>query len=385
MKWFSRLSSSSLILATILLGSSRPGAGQTTSSDQSWRSTSQQGSPDGNINPTRTVASHTTTGDRTSDATSVRRVGPDGRYIPYSDTEKETVRVNETTSRTIERTYGRDPDGNRTLIQERQEETRSLPGGEQEVTRTVSNPDGDGKLQVIQRESEDSKQISPGVRVTNSTLFTPDIEGYFSPAIRSEKRETTSNDGTIESRKSTLLKDGTGQWKLSEVRESTSTPDGSNARTKEERVLRPDAEGKLSLAERTVSKESQGSAGEKHETLDTYSTNVPGVAGDNGLQLVQRETTVQRSSAGAQSTVRQVEKAPPGSFGGGLGLTEETIDIVRPNASGTADQSRTILTTDSDGRLNQVLVDTGKTGDPAAVKVDTKDTKAPAKPATNTK
>ena len=357
-------------------------SGQTTSSDQSWRSSSQQGSPDGNINPTRTVASHTATGDRTSDATSVQRVGPDGRYIPYSDTEKETVRVNETTSRTIERTYGRDPDGNRTLIQERQEETRSLPGGEQQVTRTLSNPDGNGKLQVIQRESEDSKQISPGVRVTNSTLFTPDIEGRFSPAIRSEKRETTSNEGTVESRKSTLLKDGTGQWKLSEVRESTSKPDGSDARTKEERVLRPDPQGKLSLIERTVSKESQGGEGDRHETVEKYSTDVPGVAGDNGLQLVQRETTVQRSSAGTQSTVRQVQKAHPGSLGGGLGLTEETIDIVRPNASGTATQSLSILTTDSDGRLNQVLVDTGKTGDPGAVKVDTK---APASPATKAK
>lgn len=382
MKVFSHLSLSSLILAAMLFSLPRAGLGQTTSSDQSWTTTSQQGSPDGNINPTRTTASHTETGDRKSDSTSVERVGPDGRYIPYSDTEKETVRVNETTSRIIERTYGRDPDGNRTLIQERQEETRSLSGGEQKVTRTLSNPDGEGKLQVIQRESEDTKQISPGVRVTNNTLFTPDIEGRFSPAIRSEKRETTSNDGTIESRKSTLLKDGTGQWKLSEVRESTSTREGNDARIKEERVLRPDPEGELSLVERTLSRESQGGAGDKRETIDTYSTNVPGVAGDNGLQLVQRETTVQRTSAGSQNTVRQVEKAHPGSLGGGLRLTEETIDIVRPNASGTADQSHTILTTDSDGRLNQVLVDTGKTGDPGAVKVDTK---APASPATKTK
>ena len=382
MKSFSHFSPSSLILAAMLLGLPRAGIGQTTSGDQSWTSTSQQATRDGNMNATRTVASHTETGERKNDSTSVQRVGPDGRYIPYSDTEKETVRVNETTVRQIERTFGTDADGQRTLIQERQEETSNLPGGEQKVTRTLSNPDGDGKLQVVQRELEDSRQIGPGVRVTNSTLFTPDIEGRFSPAIRSEKRETTGNDGTIESRKSTLLKDGTGQWKLSEVRESTSKPESGDARTKEERVLRPDPEGKLSLIERIVSKESQGSEGAKHETVEKYSTDVPGVAGDNGLQLVQRETTVQRSSAGAQSTVRQVETAHPGSVGGGLGLTEETIDIVRPNASGTANQSLTILTTDSDGRLNQVLVDTGKTGDPGAVRVDTK---APASPATKTK
>ena len=382
MKVFSHLSPSSLILAAMLFGLPRAGIGQTTSGDQSRSSSGQQASPDGNINPTRTLASHTETGDRTSESTSVERVGPDGRYVPYSDTEKETVRINETTSRTIERTYGRDPDGHRTLIQEQQEETRTLSGGEQKVTRTLSNPDGDGKLQVVRRELEDSKEVSPGVRVTNTNLLMPDINGGFSPAVRTEQRETRATDGTVESKKSTLITDGVGGWKLSEVRESTSKPESADVRSKDERVLRPDANGQLAVVERTVSKEAQDSSGEKRATVEKYSTTVPGVAGDNGLQLVQKGTTIERSSNGAQSTVRQVEKAHPGSLGGGLGLTEETIEIVRPNASGTADKSLTILTPDSDGRLGQVWVDTGKTGDPAAVKVDTK---APAKPATKTK
>jgi len=382
MKLFSHPSPSSLILAAMLCSFPRAGIAQTTSGDQSWTSTNQQGSPDGNINPTRTRASHTETSDRKSDSTSVERVGPDGSYIPYSDTEKETVRINETTSRTIERSYGRDPDGHRTLIQERQEETSTLSGGEQKVTRTLSNPDGDGKLQVVQRELEDSKEVNPGVRVTDTTLLMPDVNGGFTPAVRTEQRETQGADGTIESRKSTLMTDGIGGWKLSEVRESTSKPESADVRSKEERVLRPDANGQLAVVERTVSEEAEDSSGEKHATVEKYSTDVPGVAGDNGLQLVQRETTVQRPSAGAQRTVRQVEKVHPGSLGGGLGLTEETIDIVRPNASGRADENHTILTTDSDGRLSQVWVDTGKTGDPGAVKVDTK---APANQATKTK
>jgi hypothetical protein len=353
--------------------------GQTASGDQSWTSSSQLGSADGNINPTRTTASHSETGDRTSDRTAVERVGVDGRYVPYSDIEKESVRVNDATVRTIERIFGRDPDGHRVLIQERQEETHSLAGGEQKVTRTMSNPDGDGKLQVMRREEEDSKQVSPGVRVTNTTLLMPDINSGFSATVRTEQRETRNTDGTVESKKSTLITDGIGGWKLSEVRESTSKPEDGGLRTKEERVLRPDGNGQLAVMERTVSKEAQDSSGEKRATVETYSTNVPGVAGDSGLQLVQRETTVQRTATGNQSTVRQVEKARPGSLDGGLGLTEETIDIVRPNASGTADESHTILTTDSYGRLGQVLVDMGKTGDPGAVKVDTK---SPAKPST---
>src|SRR5579863_2695903 len=268
MKLFSHLSPSSLILAAMLFSLPRTGLGQTTSSDQSWTSTSQQGSPDGNINPTRTTASHTETGNRTSDGTSVERVGPDGRYIPYSDTEKETVRVNETTSRTIERTYGRDADGRRTLIQQRQEETQTLSGGEQKITRTLSNPDGDGKLQVVRRELEDSREVSPGLRVTNTNWLMPDINGGFSPAVRTEQRETRDTDGTVESRKSTLLTNGTGGWNLSEVRESTSKPVSADMRSKEERVLRPDANGQLEVVERTVSKEAQDSSGEKRATVE---------------------------------------------------------------------------------------------------------------------
>ncbi len=233
MRFFSVRSRSLLIPAVMLFSLPNLGIGQTASGDQSWNTNSQQSSPNGNINPTRTSTSHTERGDRTIDRTSAERVGADGRYIPYSDREKETVRVNDTTSRTIERMYGRDADGRRTLIQERQEETRTLPGGEQKVTRTMSNPDGDGKLQVVRREQEDSKEVSPGVRVTNTTLLMPDINGGFSAAVRTEQRETRDSDGTIKSTKSTLITDSIGGWKLSEVRESTSKPESADLRSKE--------------------------------------------------------------------------------------------------------------------------------------------------------
>jgi len=341
-------------------------------SNQSWTSSSQQESPNATINPLRTTESHTESDSRAVNRTSVETMGMDGRYVPYSDIETQSARVNDSTVRTIQRAYGRDVDGHRVLIQEKQEEIRSLPGGGQTVTRTFSNPDANGALQVVQRELEDSKQISPGVRVTNTTIFSPDINGGLSPAVRTEQKETRGADGTIESSKSTLLNDGTSAWRLSEVRESTSTPAGPELRTKEERIFHPDSTGKLALAERTVSHESQASGGEKRATVDTYSTNVPGVAGDNSLQLVQRATTVQRNSGGTQSTIQQVEQPRPGSVGGSLHVTQEAIDIVRPDASGNARQSRTILTPASDGRMGQVWVDNGKTDNPAAIQIDTK-------------
>jgi hypothetical protein len=311
------------------------------------------------------------------DSTSVETLGPDGRYVPYSDTEKESLRINDTTVRNVERTYGRDSDGHRTLIQERQEESRTLPGGEQKVTRTISNPDANGGLQVVQRALEDSKQLSPGVRLTNTTVFTPSANGGFSAVVQTEQRETKSSDGTVASKKSTLLSDGSGGWNLSEVRESTTRQDGQ-ARSKDERVLRPDSSGNLAVVEHTVNKQVQSASGEKRDTIETYSADVPGVAGDGSLQLVQRETTVQRSTPGGpQRTVRQIEQTRPGDSSSGLHLTQEAIDIVKPGGSGIADQSRIVLTTDSDGRLSQVWINTTKTNNPSAIKVDTGSAKKP--------
>ncbi len=350
---------------------------QDSSKPRSWTATSQQGTPGGALNPARTKETHTEANGRVLDSTSVEALGPDGRYVPYSDTEKESVRINDTTVRKIERTYGRDSDGRRTLIQERQEESRTLSGGEQKVTRTISSPDANGGLQVVQRELEDSRQVNPGVRVTNTTVLTPDANGGFSAAVQTEQRDTKSTDGTVASTKSTLLSDGAGGWKLSEVRESTTTQDGQ-LRNKDERVLRPDSSGTLTVVEHTVNKQGQTAAGEKRDTLETYSTNVPGVAGDGSLQLVQRETTVQRSTPGGQQrTVHQIEQPRPGESSDGLRLTQEAIDIVRPGTSGTTDQSHVVLTTDSDGRLTQVWVDTAKTDKPSAVKVDTGSAKKP--------
>ena len=366
------LKSSALVSLMAALGIPQICRAQDTLGNQSWTGSSQQGYAGGALNPTRTNETHTEADGRVVDKTSVETLGPDGRYVPYSNTEKESRRINDTTVRGVERTFARDSDGQRILIQERQEESRTLPGGEQKVTRIISNPDANGRLQVVQRELEESKPLSPGVRVTNTTLLAPDGNGGFSAAVQTEERETKSSDGSVESKKSTLLPDGTGGWKVSEVRESKTQKDGP-VRSKDELVLRPDSNGKLTVVEHTVNKQGQPGTAERRETTEIYSTNVPGVAGDSDLQLVKRETTIQRTlTEGEQNTVRQIEQPRPGDLSNSLHVTQEAIDIVRPGGSGTTDESHIILTPDSDGHLGQVWIDTGKTDNPSAIKLDTK-------------
>ena len=88
---------------------------QPNNSNESWTATTQT-SVD-NTNPSRTTESHAKSGNRSVDKQRVEVLGPDGRYQPDSDTEKETVRVNATTTRTMVRTYRWDANGQRKLAQ----------------------------------------------------------------------------------------------------------------------------------------------------------------------------------------------------------------------------------------------------------------------------
>jgi len=346
-------------------GSSDSAAANT---NQSWTAKTQQQLPD-NQNPTRTSETHTEAGGRSVDAQSMERMGMDGHYEPYLDVQRETVKVDATTVRTVERTFGRDSDGRKTLVQVSEEEKHTLPGGEVKTQRTTSSPDANGALQIVQREVQDIRQISPSVQETKSTLLTPSLNGGLTASLQTTERQTKTGEHNLEFRKSTSVPDSNGNWQVSEVREGTVKGDGKDS-TKEERVLRPGTDGNLSLVERTVSKQSENAAGEKRDTMETYSTNLPGTPIDGSLRLNQRVTTVQRKGKdGAQSSEKQVEQRNPAQPSDSLRVTQEAIDIVRPGSGGSTRETQTIRSVDSNGELGVVSVDTRKQDNASAVKV----------------
>ena len=349
-------------------------AADTSSGDenQSWTATTQQQLPS-NLNPTRTSESYTQAGGRTLDNQSIETMGTDGHYSPYLDVQKETVKVDANTVRTIERSFGRDSDGRKMLVQVTEEEKRSLPGGEVKVTRSTSDPDANGALQLVQREVQDVRQISPTVQETKSTLLTPSSNGGLTASFQTTERETKTSDHTVEFHKSTSLLDSNGNWQVNEVREGTIKNDGKN-RIKEESLLHLGTDGNLSVVGRTVSKESQNAAGEKRATVETYASDPASPA--DGLRLEQRVITVHRKGDdGVQSTDKQIEQRNSGQPSDGLRVTEQAIDIVRPGAGGTTRETQTVRSLDSNGELGVVSVDTRKQENAPAVQVDI----APAK------
>jgi hypothetical protein len=339
---------------------------QTGDANKSWTATTE--SQTDNVNPTRTLESHTRNGNRTLDKQSVERHGPDGHFEPYQDIEKETVQVDAATVRTITRGFARDANGAKTLVQVTEEEKHALPGGDSNVVRVTSSPDVNGRLQLVRRETEDTKQTSKDVEETKTTVSLPSVNGGLAPAMKVQEVRKRGAKDTVDSQKTTLLPDGAGNWQVSEMRQATTREEGKN-RSTEERVSRPDSEGKLGEVSRTVTKESESAPGEKRNTVETYSVDVPGSARDGSLHLVERATTAQRtSSTGQQTTEKQVEQSNPGDPGSGLRVTTLTTDTVRPGQSG-AQATRTVQVRGANDSLGIVSVDTKKSDDMHAIQV----------------
>jgi hypothetical protein len=337
----------------------------TVDGNQSWTSTTESQSD--NVNPTRTTESHTQSGNRTVDKQSVQRRGPDGHFEPFQDIERESVQVNAATVRTITRTFGW-ANGARTLVQVTEEESQGLPGGDSKMVRTTSSPDVNGNLQLVQRELGETKKTGADAEETKTTVMRPSINGGLSPAMQVQERRNRGANDTVESQQTTLFPDGSGNWQVSEIRQATTRQEG-RSRSSEERVSRPNVEGKLGEVSRSVSKEFEDASGEKRNTLETYSVDLPGSARDGSLHLIERATTTERtSSTGEQITEKQVEQPKPGDPSAGLRITTRTTDTVRPSATG-AQTTRTVQARDANGSLGVVSVDITRSDNVHAIQV----------------
>lgn len=309
--------------------------------------------------PVRIVESHSQNGNRTLDKRSVEIHGTDGHFEPYQDIERETLTVDASTVKTTMRTFDRDVNGKKALVQVTEEEKHILSGHDSNTVRVTYNPDLNGRLQPVQREIVETKTISKDLEETNATVMLTNINGGLAPAFKTrELRKRTAND-TVETEKTTWLPDGNGRWKLSETRQSTMAEEAKDRRI-EGKVFRPDADGKLGQISRVVSQESESTSGEKRSVAETYSIDVPGATQDGGLHLVEHKTSTESSSStGERVTEQRVEQTNPGDPGSGLRLSLLVDGRMVPAPAG--EQSTvTIRARDSNGGFGIVSVDTTK-------------------------
>ena len=328
---------------------------QPKSVDESWTATTQTHVD--NTNPLRTTENHSKSGNRSVDKQRVEVLGPDGRYQPGSDTETETTQVNATTTRTVVRTYGWDANGQRYLMKVAEEEARGSASGDVHVVRTTSSSDANGNLRVALREVADTTKRSPDAQETRTMVYLADGNGGFTPSVQTRELQKRKAGDEVEVKTTTLYPGANGNWQLGEAVEKTIKDDGKN-RTVEDRVSRPDSEGEVAQFSHTLSKETETAPGEISNTVETYSTVVPGVAQDGSLHLKQRVTTVRNKSS--DRTTEQVEQPNPGNPTDGLQVRAKTKYTVQYAASGTQ-QTKTIQVRDTNGTFNLVSDETQKT------------------------
>ena len=353
-----RLGQMMLLAAGLYFCSGVALSAQTSDSGNEWSND--------NANLMRTTESRTQSGNRTVDKQSVQRRGLDGHFEPYQDIEKETVQVNATTVRTTTRTFERNVDGAKTLKQVVEEEKRILPGGDSNVVRNISSPDVNGTLWLVKRQIEDTKKTGKNSEETSTTVMFPTGDGGLTAGLKVKELRKQGENGTVESQKTTSLPDGSGNWQVSEVRQATTRQDGKSSTT-EERVSRPDSEGKLSEVARTVSRESDGASGGKRKTVENYSADIAGAARDGSLHLVERATTAERTGSGGQQvTEKQVEQPNPANPDAGLQVSAFTTSTTRSGPSGKQ-STQTIQARDAHGSFAVVSVDTTKSDNVHAI------------------
>ena len=327
------------------------------SSDESWTRTTDNSLE--NANPSRMTQSHIKSGDRTVDKQRVEVLGVDGQYRPDSETETETVRVDDTTTRTLTRAYRWDGNGRRILTQVTEEEMRSTANGDSQTVRSTSNSDVNGNLQVVRRELADTRKTGPNAKETRTKVYLADGSGGFAMALETQELQKHGADDTVEVKKTTLVPDGNGDWKVAEQKDKTVTAKGRN-QTTEERVSRPDLEGRLSEFSRTVGQETESPVGEKKATVDTYFRDVPGSTDGGSMHRTQRLTTIQKRTSSGEITEQQVEQPNPGNPSDGPKVTSKTTYTVRYAASGVSQQTKTVQVPDGNGNFYVLSFDTRK-------------------------
>ncbi|HKW27230.1 MAG TPA: hypothetical protein VJN48_15700 [Terriglobales bacterium] len=362
-----------LFFVLLVIPASAQNASDQSDSGQSWNSNTSLQDQSGNTNPTRVTQSHREENGRQIDVQTLETKGINGGSQVYGQTETETVKVDAATTRVITRHYVTNTDGDKVVNSVTMEEKRELPDGGESVTRSVSSPDANGNLQVTRREIEKTVQSAPDQRTTDTTVLSPGPDGTLAPSTKSHEVQKKVQPGTTAYTRSVSLRDGNGNWQVNEVRQGTIEKSG-DTETKRENVSRLNADGKMALAEKTVSTETS-SAGEQRKQVQKYSTSMDGVTADpdGQMHLDRQVTTVTRIGPnGQQVTSQSVDQRSQAAPDAGLRPTQRVLDITTTGLDGVKQQTETIQSADPNGGMGVVWVDTRKTAGSGPVVVDTK-------------
>ena len=312
--------------------------------------------PTGVAVPTRVSEKRTESGNRTVVTRTLESLSVDGRFAPIAVCEEETTKVDANTTRRNLRSYGINDDKSKFLIETVEEQSKRLANGGEDNVRTVLKQDETGQKQrVARREIEKIRPAGANTTESNTTVMLPDINsGSLVPNAMIHEVRRQQAPGVEQVHRTQMLPNGNGGWQTGEVRDEIVRTDAKGNRVIEQQVSAPDANGKLSASERTVTRDTKNGAVQT-EQVDRY---LPSLSGT--LELDSQMHVVKTSGPGGTQVKSEVDTRNPIAPGQQLQPSEITVQTSKPNAQGGQTVSSSSSTADPNGSMTQVTVSFGQ-------------------------
>jgi len=312
----------------------------------------------GNIEGWRATHTRNTSSDREVIVDAIERPNVDGRMARSQETVRETRRSGPNTTETRRDLYGFGVDGRRSLLETTQSQQQTLGNGDTSAVHDTVTPDLNGHTGLTSRQVDRTRPTGPDGRETDTTFLSPHYNDGLREAARDLYTESRSG-GSVRYDSTHQIRDVNDRWQASEMRAGEIQDSGASERSQEETIQRLDMNGKLAVAERTVTRRSTTTERED-VVIERYAPYVDRLLGaDRGLALSERvhRTTTTRADGGSD-ILEEVEGRNPVALTEPMRLVRRTVTSVRRSGADQWLTQRQVYERDVNGRLQVVGTET---------------------------
>jgi hypothetical protein len=319
-------------------------------------------SPDGSALPSRSVETRRESGGRELRTETVETPDSDGRLKPSGETITEATRRTPNVMHTKRDVFTYNAPGQRTLLETIESEQEILADGNSRSVQSTWAPDSSGRLGLTSRQVQQTKSIAPDVKQTDTAVFRPGAGDGLQESERIQLTERQVRPDLLRTDSTRSVRDMNGRFQRTEERSQEVRTIEPSRHLEEETVQRLDADGKLSLSERNVTRRSVEN-GRDQTVKETFSRNIAGalMRSDNRMELSQRvrRTTTIAADGGGQ-TIEEVEARNLVSPNEPMRMVRRTVETVRKVNAERWQTERQVFILDVNGRWVLATAETGQ-------------------------
>jgi hypothetical protein len=316
----------------------------------------------GDVAGFKLVLTRTQSGDRETVTEVTETPGTNGRFETSTKTTSETVGIGSDHVKTVRDVFANDAEGRLKLIERTDADQQTFQDGTSRTVENTSVPDANGHLGLSYRRVQETSTTAPNVGQTQITFYLPGINKNLIEAERVQQTERQLGPNLIQTDSQRDVPDADGRWQTTEASQEVRTI-GPAEVVEEKTVRRLDANGRLTLGERTITRRS-ASNGSDQAVTEVYSADIPGVARDpdSPLELDHRVRVTTSATVGTGSqTISETEARRTGVANGPFQIVARTVEIAQQIGPDRWETQRQIFGLDGSGRLVLIFDEKGET------------------------